>query len=719
MTVTITPSEGDIENNIVPLDLLVTDEDRSTAMAINGTPVANTQNTGATPPPPDSNIIKSGNGSVVKGFLKSHNYSPGDSGWIIKGNGDVEFSDGVFRGDISAATGTIGGWTIGATFIGDNAVANDATVLLDSTNSLIRLGATSGDYITLDGGNVRLRSSNYVTGVSGFTIQADLVEAENIVARGILRGSTFAYDVISAIGGQLMVANADALDADMTALDASTLTTKDTTDFAVNDILVIRGIATSGIDEEWLRVTNIGSAPTYTVTRDLASSYAANSNPIWKAGTPVVKQGSSDGASTFSGGWLRLYGEGTNSPYYSVFRRTGVAYNTITEAVRLGNLNGIAGFSSDTYGFYTGDISTNNYLVYDTTSGEMIINGSSVDQQSIYGDGSDGDVTTSGDVGLTADVYYNNLTISAGDTLTTNGYRVFVRETLTIAATGVIGWKGVDGGAGGDGDDATAGGPGNGGTAGAAGAALTDGYLTGSVAGIIGVVGAAGVTGSPGKNGIAGTSGNTGNNGQTNSLGNDGNDGGAGGNGGNISIWTGGAGGAKGAGGTEGASATIVPHNAYLAIRMIDESTIGSPAAYTINASGGSAGSGGSGSSDNGGKGSGAGGGSGGSGSGAGIGFIAAKLIINVGTINYSGGVGGDGGDGGKHFPAGSFAADGGGGGGGAGGNGGYLVLIYNKLTNTGTIFVAGGTGGTGGTGVFNGDDGEAGNDGTLVELAN
>jgi len=394
MTVTITPSVGDIENNIVPLDLLVTDEDRSTAMAIGGTPVANTQNTGATPPPPDSNIIKSGNGSVVKGFLKSHNYSPGDSGWIIKGNGDVEFSDGVFRGDISAATGTIGGWTIGATFIGDNAVANDATVLLDSTNSLIRLGATSGDYITLDGGNVRLRSSNYVTGVSGFTIQADLVEAENIVARGILRGSTFAYDVISAIGGQLMVANADALDADMTALDASTLTTKDTTDFAVNDILVIRGIATSGIDEEWLRVTNIGSAPTYTVTRDLASSYAANSNPIWKAGTPVVKQGSSDGASTFSGGWLRLYGEGTNSPYYSVFERDGVLYNDYKESCRLGNLNGIGAFVSDTYGIFLGDYASGEYLSYDSVSSTLVLNGyNKTGKGSFGGDGSDGALT--------------------------------------------------------------------------------------------------------------------------------------------------------------------------------------------------------------------------------------------------------------------------------------------------------------------------------------
>ena len=84
------------------------------------------------------------------------------------------------------------------------------------------------------------------------------------------------------------------------------MTIKGDSTFAVNDILVIRGIATSGIQEEWFRVTNADSAPTYTVTRDLAGSFSANANPAWKAGTPVVKQGVSDGASTYSGGWLRL-----------------------------------------------------------------------------------------------------------------------------------------------------------------------------------------------------------------------------------------------------------------------------------------------------------------------------------------------------------------------------------------------------------------------------
>jgi hypothetical protein len=374
--------------------------------------------------------------------------------------------------------------------------------------------------------------------VSGFKISPTLIEAENLIARGTMRGSVFAYDIVNAVGGQLMVANADTLASDMTALDTSPVVTKGDTTFAVNDMLVMRGVATTGIQEEWMRIvgspaatylfdtynesnrtgettiyndvrefqgqaflnnneivldsckfylqkvgsptgsayaklyacsgtagvdakptgsalatsdafdvstlsTSLGLATfnftgaervtlsanttyaivynygggdvsnqtkisydgtpthagnlvysvvgatwnshaydtifyiygvlpanTYAVTRDLVGSFAANTNPIWKAGTPVVKQGSSDGASTYSGGWLRLIGEGTNSPYYSVFQRNGVAYNAYVETCRLGNLNGFLGYSSDLYGIGIGE--TDKYLKYDPTNGLQI-----------------------------------------------------------------------------------------------------------------------------------------------------------------------------------------------------------------------------------------------------------------------------------------------------------------------------------------------------------
>jgi len=151
----------------------------------------------------------------------------------------------------------------------------------------------------------------------------------------------------------------------------ATLVTKNDTTFSVNDILVIRGVATSGIQEEWMRVTAVNGGGSYTVTRDLAGLYSANANPAWKAGIPIVKQGSSNGSDTYSGGWLRLIGEGTNSPYYSVFKRTGLAYNAYTETCRLGNLNGFLGYATDEYGIAIGD--TTGYLKYDPTNGIRLL----------------------------------------------------------------------------------------------------------------------------------------------------------------------------------------------------------------------------------------------------------------------------------------------------------------------------------------------------------
>jgi len=336
--------------------------------------------------------------SLMTNNLQSPNYKAGTNGWRLFSNGDVEFESGKFRGDITIGSGenvfkadSQGIYLGSATFANAPFSVSMAGALKSESGEIggWTIGATtlSTTNLTIDSANEKIESDNYLAGSSGFTIGSDLIEAQNIISRGTIRGSTFTYDMISAVGGQLMVSDADSLASDMTALDASTLTTKGDTTFAVNDMLVMRAVATSGIQEEWLRVTAVGSAPTYTVTRDLAGVFSANANPVWKAGTPVVKQGSSDGSSTYSGGWLRLLGEGTNSPHYSVFGRTGVAYNGSTELVRMGNLNGIGGETTDVYGFFAGDstsyfkwngsslTATNMGIVNVMTAGETITGG--------------------------------------------------------------------------------------------------------------------------------------------------------------------------------------------------------------------------------------------------------------------------------------------------------------------------------------------------------
>ena len=620
---------------------------------------------------------------------------------------------GYFTGTVTAADGEIGGWAIGPTTL------SSANIIIDSNNQ-------------------NIRSSDYVAGISGFLISKDLVEAENIKARGSLHGVSFQYDVVSAVGGQLMVSNSDTLNADMTALDASTLTTSANTALAVNDILLVRAVTGAGVQEEWMRVTNIASAPIYSVTRDLAGVYASNNNPAWPKGTTIVQQGKSDGVSTYSGGWLRLIGQGTNSPYYSVFQRNGVTYNSYSEVARFGNLNGIGGFVADTFGVFVGNASTGNYMQYDTASGNLIVNGRQFTTDPVYGDGSDGDVVLgAGTTTLTRDMFYNNLTIPNGAILNPAGYKIFCKTKILGQSGGSFIGQGNAGGAATGGANGSGGTGGTFGSAGAASTALASGSLFGALAGPAGKNGSTGgsgaggaATGGAGGAGVAGAAGIA----QSACLGSTGAAGAAGGAGATGGSGNGFAGGAGGAAGGAGAAGTKTAAQASFrnignALLMVDTITV---ASYTTSSGNGGAGSGGGGGGGGGGTpgstqggGGGGGGGSGGAGTHGRIGFIAARTIqFDAGfSINFSGGNGGNGGNGAPApQPNGGGGSGGGGGAGGAGGDGGILVYIYTTYTNNATTTVAGGTrgnAGTGGTGGAGNGTGSAGSSGSTASTAN
>ena len=84
------------------------------------------------------------------------------------------------------------------------------------------------------------------------------------------------------------------------------------------------------------------------------------------------------------------------------------------------------------------------------------------DITTLFGDGSDGDVTTSGNTTLSRDFYYDDLTINPGVTLNPGGFRIFVAGTLTLGNGAAIARNG------------------NNGSGGAPGAGLTPGTLGGS-----------------------------------------------------------------------------------------------------------------------------------------------------------------------------------------------------------------------------------------------
>jgi len=366
------------------------------------------------------------------------------------------------------------------------------------------------------------------------------------------------------------------------------------------------------------------------------------------------------------------------------------------------------GYDGAAYKLSIGDSTTNNSLTWDGSV--LSVNGSTIAGNDVFGSGVDGafvlDGTNtyatyfskSGSVyTLLKDLYATTISITTASSIKANGYRIHAKTSLTIDASCAIRWNGNNGTSG-------ANGPNNGSDVlgGNGGTGLTSGSLYGSADGVSG--GRGGNGGSNDNTGFNGTAGTSTSNSFAASFSYTGANGGTGG-----ARASGGAGQAGGSYGTTGSivASTCRPYSAAFAIPMLDFTPSGS-AYLKYNGVLGGGGGGGSGRSQTGFAGG--GGGGGGSGSNGGTIVIAARVIVNNGTIESVGGTGGNGGTGGQVVTS---NGAGGGGGGGAGGCGGVIVAIYTTLSGSGTISAAGGAGGTGGAGgAVGGGTGSAGSNG-------
>jgi hypothetical protein len=304
-----------------------------------------------------------------------------------------------------------------------------------------------------------------------------------------------------------------------------------------------------------------------------------------------------------------------------------------------------------------------------TTGARLFINPSTlsagISNSVNFGDGSDGDVTISSPTTITRDMFYNNLVVT--DTLNTDGYRVFVKGTLS--GVGTIANNNTSAGGAGSGTS----------TAGVAGVAKGSGPWKG-VAGSAG--GAGGDTSPQAEAGVAGIAGNKGVTGAA---------GGAGGAG-----YLGDTGGAGGAGGVNDTTKPIF--DKFGALNFVYYSAPATLAQFTLTGAGGGGGGEGKNSVDN-------GAGGGGSGGSGGVIIIIAKTWAGNFTISATGAAGGDGGT--------RLTGNYGGGGGGAGGSGGTVIIIYGTKTWTGSYTLTGGAGGAGGAAGTGGTAGSPGSTGT------
>lgn len=253
-----------------------------------------------------------------------------------------------------SGTGIISGWTVGATTLTATGIS------LDAGNKKITLGASAE--LILDGTNKRIESSNYVSGYagSGFRLDSNLLEVGNIACRGIFRSAVMQYDnTFAYAGNQIVAKGADVLKTDMTVADNSTVEIENDSSasaWVVGDILKLD----DANDTEWLEITVV-TGNVYTCNRDKKGDYAAGANPAWKAGQAVVNYGQSG-----DGGIYTTASE-ANSPYLSIFTHAGSPWTDLTTRLRIGNLNGYLGYTTDLYGIAIGEAT--KYLKYDTTDG--------------------------------------------------------------------------------------------------------------------------------------------------------------------------------------------------------------------------------------------------------------------------------------------------------------------------------------------------------------
>lgn len=100
------------------------------------------------------NIIIDSNGEI-----RSGDYTSGVSGWKISGNGTAEFNTAVFRGDLSSATGTIGGWEIT-----DTSLRSGTDIELDAANKKIKIDngqVVLGKDVLPNKSGLRIDANNY------------------------------------------------------------------------------------------------------------------------------------------------------------------------------------------------------------------------------------------------------------------------------------------------------------------------------------------------------------------------------------------------------------------------------------------------------------------------------------------------------------------------------------------------------------------------------
>lgn len=290
----------------------------------------------------------------------------------------------LVAGNVLLATGQYVGLS-GAGRIEFNDAATDvlhihsANVELDDANTLgwgdVVLSHKAANVLALASGD-SWQSTTYAAGAQGWQVAADgTAEFSNVRIRGELSSATFKYDEITSTAGTFGVwKSASTLVNDCTTVTTPTTFYLDAKKsdaggslFAVNDILRLKSWTGAAVLDNWCLVTVVDNTPS-TYTRYTCTK-PSGTNGTFRAGTTVVDYGPS------GQGYLLLSADGTNAPWLSIRTHAGAPYTTEVERVRMGNLNGSYGQTTDVYGFGAGQYVVGKSSVVVTDAGLSLYNG--------------------------------------------------------------------------------------------------------------------------------------------------------------------------------------------------------------------------------------------------------------------------------------------------------------------------------------------------------
>lgn len=274
--------------------------------------------------------------------------------------------------------------------VAGNIIISAATANLYLKDSSTGWQSSSTTVVTPQANN-SVRSTSYTSGLVGWNISATgNLEANNIDVRGAIHAGIFVYNALQVTAGtQIITPSGGKLRTDVTITASPTYTSTTFTIeivdqdglshaasqlFAVNDIIELKdGL----IGTTWFKVTAVSDQTTF--WRYTASIQAGTANVTYRAGLGVPDY------KTSGYGFIVLTADQTNAPFMQMATHAGTFSSAdasgtlvVTPRLRVGNLNGSYGYSSDVYGFGTGQYGTANqpWLTVDSTSGLRIGGGS-------------------------------------------------------------------------------------------------------------------------------------------------------------------------------------------------------------------------------------------------------------------------------------------------------------------------------------------------------